>query len=515
MTLLRPAVLTLTLLAAPVMADTTPEAVWQLLQKGAGPALTATTSRRGDALVVTHGQAALDDGAVLLLPDFTLRQLPDGAVALELPPRFPLVLDLPQKPGDPDKLTLQVAAPDLSILLRDIGPEAVDFSLRAGSVSASLDPLAPTLGVKAPRDLFLALAAADLTLEWKSNLPEREEAFAKAAVGLGTLHLEMRIDLPEEQTQGSFAIDLSAVKADLDGFMPAGGIEALERMETADGPQLVPLLALLDQGMRLQAALEHGPLAFVIDMPKAPDGPVATDMRLASGDAQARFDRNGGAYDFGAKGVAMTFRGDTPELPLDEFALSADELRYGVQVGLPTDVVTAPEWSLLYRFAGITVSDELLDLADPGRILPRDPMSLILDARGTYRPDPRLLAGGWVPGPKDLPVTEATVTLTEALVEGAGLRVEGAGDLAFDFSDRSRYIDETPVPEGKLSFLTIGANTLIERLVSLGLVGSDELSGLRFGLMFLGRPVPGQEDHLATDLEFKAGAFFLNGQKIR
>ncbi|GAB1361001.1 hypothetical protein MASR1M32_02370 [Rhodobacter sp.] len=112
-------------------------------------------------------------------------------------------------------------------------------------------------------------------------------------------------------------------------------------------------------------------------------------------------------------------------------------------------------------------------------------------------------------------MTEATVTLTEALVEGAGLRVEGAGDLAFDFSDRSRYIDETPVPEGKLSFLTIGANTLIERLVSLGLVGSDELSGLRFGLMFLGRPVPGQEDHLATDLEFKAGAFFLNGQKIR
>ena len=46
-------------------------------------------------------------------------------------------------------------------------------------------------------------------------------------------------------------------------------------------------------------------------------------------------------------------------------------------------------------------------------------------------------------------------------------------------------------------------------------INADEVQGLRFGLMFLGRPVPGQDDHLATDLAFKEGAFFLNGQKIR
>ena len=52
--------------------------------------------------------------------------------------------------------------------LGDIGPEAVDVSLRAGSISASLDPIKATLGVKAPPDLFVALAAADLALDWKS-----------------------------------------------------------------------------------------------------------------------------------------------------------------------------------------------------------------------------------------------------------------------------------------------------------------------------------------------------------
>ena len=59
--------------------------------------LSATASRRGDALVLTRGQVDLDGGPILVLPDFTLRQAPDGAVVLELPPRFPLVLNLPPR----------------------------------------------------------------------------------------------------------------------------------------------------------------------------------------------------------------------------------------------------------------------------------------------------------------------------------------------------------------------------------------------------------------------------------
>lgn len=517
MTLLRPAALALIALApVPALADTTPEAVWQLMQDGGGSALTATASRRGDALVLTGGQVNLRDGLVLILPDITLRQLPDGAVKLELPPRFPLVLDLPPKAGDPETLTLQVSAPDLAATFRDIGPEAVDVSLRAGSVSASLDPIRPTLGVKAPPDLFVALAAADLALDWKSNLPERAEAFATGQLSLGTLHFEMRADIPDERAKGSFAIDLSAVKADLDGFLPAGGVQALEGMEGQDNPPIHALLDLLDRGMRLKAGVTHGPLALVADVPDTPDGPVAMDLTAASGDGILSFDRKGLAYDIGASTVAMAFRGRSPEIPVDRFALTAGEMREALRLDFPMDGVPSPGWRVLYRFAGITVSDELWDLADPGRNLPRDPMSLVLDTAGTYTPDPRLLSpGGWTPGPLDLPVTDLTLTLTEALVEGAGLRIAGTGDLAFDFADRSRYVEEVPMPEGKLSFLTTGANALIDRLAKLGLMSEDEVSGMRFGLLFLGRAVPGQEDHLATELEFRGGSFLLNGQKIR
>ena len=516
MTLLRPAALALIALApVPALAETTPEAVWALMQEGVD-GLSATASRRGDALVVTHGRVDLDDGPILILPDFTLRQVPGGAVALELPPRFPLVLNLPPKAGGPESLTLQVSAPDLAATFRDIGPEAVDVSLRAGSVSASLDPIETTLGVKAPPDLFVALAAADLALDWKSDLPERAEAFATGQLALGTLHFEMRADIPEEAAKGSFAIDLSAVKADLDAFLPSGGLQALEEMEGQDTPPVHALLGLLDRGMRLKGSVSHGPLALVVDMPETPEGPVALDLTAASGDGMLSFDRKGLAYDVGSSTVAMAFRGRSPEIPVERFALTAGEVREALQLGFPIDGVESPGWRVLYRFAGITVSDELWDLADPGRSLPRDPMSLVLDTSGTYTPDPRLMSPrGWTPGPMDLPVTDLTLVLTEALVEGAGLRIAGTGDLAFDFADRSRYVEEVPMPEGKLSFLTTGANALIDRLVKLGLVPEDQVSGMRFGLLFLGRAVPGQEDHLTTDLEFRGGSFLLNGQKIR
>src|SRR5690606_30710505 len=116
--------------------------------------------------------------------------------------------------------------------------------------------------------------------------------------------------------------------------------------------------------------------------------------------------------------------GRTPEIPVNRFALAAAEMREALRLDFPAAGVASPGWHVLYRFAGITVSDELWNLADPGRSLPRDPMSLVLDATGTYTPDPRLLEpGGWTPGPDDLPVTGLTLTLTEALVEGAGLRI--------------------------------------------------------------------------------------------
>ena len=238
--------------------------------------------------------------------------------------------------------------------------------------------------------------------------------------------------------------------------------------------------------MRLKAGFHMGRWRWWRILPDTPDGPVAMDLTAASGDGMLSLDRKGLAYDIGSSTLAMAFRGRSPEIPVEGFALTAGEMREMLRLDFPMDGVPSPGWRVLYRFAGITVSDELWDLGDPDRSLPRDPMSLVLDAAGNHTPDPRLLsAGGWTPGPDELPVTDLTLILTEALVEGAGLRIAGTGDLAFDFADRSRYVEEVPMPEGKLSFLTTGRECADRPAGEAGPdVAADEVSGMRFGLLF-------------------------------
>ena len=73
--------------------------------------------------------------------------------------------------------------------------------------------------------------------------------------------------------------------------------------------------------------------------------------------------------------------------------------------------------------------------------------------------------------------------------------------------------DGAPLPSGKLSFVTTGANGLIDRLGQMGALTKDEITSMRFGLMFLGR-VEG-DDRLVSAIEVRDKTVYLNGQKIR
>ena len=53
-----------------------------------------------------------------------------------------------------------------------------------------------------------------------------------------------------------------------------------------------------------------------------------------------------------------------------------------------------------------------------------------------------------------------------------------------------------------MSFVTTGANALIDRFEQLGLMSEDDLTAARFGLLFMGR-IEGGADRLVTEIEFK------------
>ncbi len=473
--------------------------------------VTGSASPRGGALVVTEGRRILTNGQVLVLPDQTLRQMPDGTVAVEFPPRFGVALEAVPTGGKTERLGLQASAPDLKVILRDVGPELVEVSVRSGSFSISHDPATTSPGI-APSDFVFDFAMADLTADWKSALPAVAEGFVNARVSIGSMFFERKGEIPAFELAGHIVLEQAEAEVEADGVMPAGGWQAVAQDDAGFAPFFSKYFALLNRGMRLRFDMSSGASKMFDDTGGEESQPVTT---FDSSQYMLSLDQTGLLFSVEMKGWQMHL-GDAPqEGTTNGPTAKIDEMSSMLQIDLPTADKTSPVWLHRQLATNLVLSDDLWQLFDPARSLPQDPMSVLLEANGTWTPDPRLLAEGWIPAAGEAPISGMTLKLTREEVEGLGLRFSGNGELVADFNDRSRYIDDVPVPDGKLAFLTIGANALIGKLDSLGLLAPDEVQGLRFGLMFLGRPVPGQDDHLATDLAFKEGAFFLNGQKIR
>jgi hypothetical protein len=523
------------MLAFPATAEITAEELWALARTGvaeAGGALTAQESRRGTALVLRRPQIDLGDGAVLKLPDITLRETPERAVAVELPARFALVLDLPATGNDPAKVSLTVSAPDFTLLVRSLQEYAADFSLKAPSVTVSLDPVAfPPGSEMGSGDLFLALAAADLTVDHRHLLEPVEKTIeTDSSVALGTIHAEMRADFPGAEQDFDVACDLATLTGVLSLIVPPGADAAIANSATGD-PGLAAFIDLLDGGMLLDARFSSGPLAMKVDATDQTNRDVAVSFSAASNETIVQLNRTSFIYDAASGPMRLSYSGNDPEIPLTEFEASLDEYRVALSFGFPGGGIwgsktgqanagdgpvlpTDGKWALIYRLTGLAVSPQLWDLMDPARAIPRDPMSFVADISGDYALDPKVLEPEWKSLPQDPPpFSEITVRLAEFLISGAGASITGAGDVVLDFLVM-QTIDDAPGAKGSLAFVTMGANALLDRLASLGVLTDSDLQGARFALMFIGK-IEGGEDRLVTRLDFDGAGISLNGQKIR
>ena len=71
-----------------------------------------------------------------------------------------------------------------------------------------------------------------------------------------------------------------------------------------------------------------------------------------------------------------------------------------------------------------------------------------------------------------------------------------------------------PRPEGKITVGIKGANQLVDNLIALGLLSEDNAMGFRMGLAMFARPGAGP-DELTSEIEFKEGGLFANGQRLQ
>ncbi|MFZ1467697.1 MAG: hypothetical protein WAT09_01835 [Paracoccaceae bacterium] len=509
-------------------ADVTADQVWALMKdsiQGPDFSLTGVDRRQGSNILLSQLKITFVDGTVLQLPDITLQEMLDRSVKVILPPRFPLSIGQTPRPNKPDQFTVSVAAPDLDIVLRGLG-ESTEFQITAPSVSAALDPVLFPPGTGQKDEVFAALAAADISISFAiDNAAASIGTTGMAVTGaasLGTLHAELRVDIRDEPSKGEISLDLSALNATLQGFKPAEFEASMAQLDRDGDPGAAPLLHLLDQGLRFDGHLTYGPLTFIADIDEGVEGPVKIDLASDSGMASAIFDRAQMGYDTGIGPTRLFFKISDPAEPIELVELAFTEYRQAMWLDFPqpkaddpTQLSAAPtDWGLVYKLTGLTLSAQVWDLFDKAGTLPRDPMSFIVDLAGTYTLDPKVLSPAWRPLPNDPPpLLTATLNLTELLAQGLGLSFTGTGGMSFDFSDMVTF-DGSPLPSGKMSFVTSGANGLIDQLSQLGLLSAEDITAARFGMMFLGR-IEGGADRLVSSIEFRDGVFYLNGQKIR
>ena len=90
-----------------------------------------------------------------------------------------------------------------------------------------------------------------------------------------------------------------------------------------------------------------------------------------------------------------------------------------------------------------------------------------------------------------------------------GAELAGAGSLSF-----REGAGPMPDPTGTINLKLTGGNTLLDRLVQMGLIPEDQSMGIRMMIGLFSRPGEGP-DALDTELQFRDGGIYANGQRVR
>jgi hypothetical protein len=500
---MRASLVLLLALSSPARADITASEVWAEMQRQAAVAgllLSADVRQLGRDLVLDRPKLHLSaDGATALRLDrLVLRETADGSVAVLLPDRFPITLDLPPGalPTDPRTLTFSAAVPGLEIEVDDLGTDAA-FRVNAPSASLALDP-----GAFAPgEDASLTLALADLTLTHRQRLGATGST-VDTRLTLGTLHADGLIAVRGGE-RASASIDLSA--------LVGRAVIDIDPSQLQDPMATVrQLLSGMDTDHRIDLLLEHGPIAATFTL--VDDLPGPEDVRIASdaGRASLQADQTGIAAEVTTTGVRLAAVLDDPEVPFRDLDLGYQELALGASLGI-SKAIAAEDYAVFARMEGLTLAEAVWAAFDPDAVFPRDPMTaaLALSGQMVEKPLTAELAFG-----DAAPVDVLSMSLDDLRLSGLGVDLTGTGALTFDNSDLVTF-DGAPAPEGTLAFAATGITALLDKAAAAGMIPIEELTGLRFGLAFIAKPDAADPDSLTSRIEFRDKSLYLNGIKLR
>jgi hypothetical protein len=486
--------------AGAAQADLTADQVWQSWQDGAtaaGLSLAAdSTARDGASLRLAGVSVARAGGGQMNIAQIVLTEAGDGSVSAAFPDAVAMILS-----PENGEAGFSLVQEGLSVILREgAAPGGMVYDIRAdrldGTFTASDGD--PAQSEQFVFNFSMGTKGLALTAETTSDDMARTAVKMSAA----TLNYDMTTAsqiLEMESAQTSTIADVSIA---LDMSVPAS----------------MPIMAMTGPGDVAKALRDGMTARMTFDQGVAEQTDATTDAFMSydyaittqPGTSVVTLDRSGMAIEGQVPGGAVA--GTFGEMP--EGMFTATFGAFDMAFKMPLIGNDGPDdFTFRMGFKDFALGDALWDLFDAGRVFPRDPATIAIDAGGKARLDLLGLAAddlaGNAPDPSRLPEI-VSLDLRNIALSVAGASLTGQGAFAF-----ATGADGVPVPDGRATFGLTGANALLDGAVAAGLATADDVGGLRMMMGMFMRPGTG-EDNLTSEVEAKAdGSLLVNGMRLK
>ena len=112
-----------------------------------------------------------------------------------------------------------------------------------------------------------------------------------------------------------------------------------------------------------------------------------------------------------------------------------------------------------------------------------------------------------------MPAEVDTLNIEEVLLQLAGAELTATGGFTFDYSDLSTF-DGMPRPEGAVTVVLTGANSLLDKLVQMGLVDAEQAMMARMMSGMLLQPGDGPDTLVSEIAVSPSGQITANGAPL-
>ncbi|NJM83803.1 MAG: DUF2125 domain-containing protein [Tabrizicola sp.] len=475
----------------------TPEEVWgnwQAYYAQSGAELTVgNTSRNGDTLEVSgiaikmtvDGEAS----ASIAFDKVNFKELGDGKVEITMSDVIPMEIFSSVEGESISAMKMAIGQTGM-VTIASGTAEATSYEFTSPAQTIKITDIKDETGT--PVDAVVDLALASVTGTYLVEAAGDQGGTLDSQLSAAGMDMTIVGRDADDGTEFTGTIKL----ADLKGSSKGGfvGADLMKTMATA-----------VNAGFSTDSDFTFG--AMSVDFAVTENGAPTNILAAATGGGlEANISKAGITYGTFLNGFDLSVSGAA--IPLPEVKLTMAETSFNMAV--PIAKADAPQdFSLVTKLVDLSVSDDLWGIIDPAGTLPRDPVTLIVDTKGTAT----LTADLMDETLQDTPGEVNTLDLNQVLAKALGAEVTADGGLTFDNSDLTTF-GGMPAPTGAINVSLKGVNALIDNLIAIGILPEDQAMGARMMLGVFARPGAGP-DELVSTIEFKDGGIFANGQQLQ